>query len=147
MTARHITLALSILLVFVCAGCRTGEYPVDHEIYSAMPGVIAQHPELAAQIAKNEDGSLKMTFEKGVMSIWVELGLDEDSRRTIVSNALQLFHEQYMTNPNNKKENGSWVREVIGCKGYVEDTELYVIEWNLNEERPNVTNDRYGNFV
>jgi hypothetical protein len=143
---RIVILAAIIGLLFI-VGCRTGEYNVDKRIYAEMPALLTADPDIAENIFYNEDGTPKVTFEKGEMFLWLAYGLDEDTRRNVVSDALTIFHDQYMNAEDNKKKNGTYYREVIGIRGYVEDTELYVIVWDLNEPNPDITNDRYGNFI
>ena len=47
----------------------------------------------------------------------------------------------------NRRKDGTFYRKVIHIRGFVEDTELYVIEWDLSEENPNLISDRYGYFI
>jgi len=143
---RTAIIALGVGLIFLI-GCRTGEYRLDLKIYETMPGLLAADPELAARLFKNEDGSIKVEFEKGEMFLYLALGLDEDTRMQAASDAFEIFHEQYMNNPDNRKKDGTFWREVIRLRGFVEDTELYVLEWDLSEEKPTVKSNRYGFFI
>jgi hypothetical protein len=146
MLYRTAIIVLGIVLVFL-AGCRTGEYRIDREVYAAMPGLLAADTELADGLFKNEDGSIKVEFEKGEMFLYLALGLDEDTRMQTASDAFVIFHDQYVNNPDNRRKDGTFIRKVIRLRGFVEDTELYVIEWDLSEDNPNVISNRYGYFI
>jgi len=143
----RILLALASITFLFFAGCRTGEYKADLEIYEIMPQLLAES-ETAHNFAMNEDGSVKVEFEHGVMFLWLKTGstMDEVARMEAASKALEIFHEQYMNSETNRKNDGSMYREMIGLKAYVDDVELYVIEWSLDEERPSVISNRAGNF-
>jgi len=146
MTYRFLLVMVSIMLV-IGGGCRTGEYNADLEIYEQMPQILAES-EYAHNMAKNEDGSIKVEFEKGVMYLWLRTGSDmhEVARRDAASDALVLFHEQYMNSETNRRKDDSFYREKIGLKAYVEDIELYVFEWDLSKEDPDLISDRSGNY-
>jgi hypothetical protein len=146
MTYRVLLALVSITILFV-AGCRTGEYRADQEIYERMPQLLAES-ESANNYARNEDGSIKVEFDKGTMLIWLRTGsdMDEVAREKAASDALEIFHEQYMNSETNRHKDGSMYRKTIGMKAYVEDVELYVFEWDLDEENPVLTNNRAGNF-
>lgn len=139
---------LAIAIVF-SAGCRTGEYKVDLDIYKQMPGVLVAEPSLPDYLAKNEDGSIKVSFEKGEMFLWLRTGssMDEDTRKKVVSKALELFHQQYMDNPDNRRGNGTFFRQKVVVRGYVEDIELYIVEWDMSLEHPNMVKDRSANYI
>ena len=147
MLYRIILLSLAVGILFV-SGCRTGEYNVDLEIYEAMPGLIEQFPEVTADLAHNEDGSLRIMFEQGEMHLWFRAGRDMDvvSRQEAASAAFEIFHAQYMSNDKNKKGESGLYREIIYLKGYLDEIELYVIEWDLTQPDPNVKSNREGNF-
>src|SRR3990172_8833120 len=103
---------LSIVLLF-SVGCRTGEYKFDHEIYAAMPGIIAAEPffqgkiyyhepdstpeldEKGNQIIAGQPGEYALEFDKGSMLLWFAYGVDPDTRQKVASKAFDLFHEQY----------------------------------------------------
>ena len=146
MNLRTAVIALSILLLLI-AGCRSGEYTVDLEIYEEMPALLAAGPS-ANDMARNDDGSIKVEFDKGWMLLSLREGrdMDEDARNKAVSDALEIFHQRYLDSPHNRKKDGSFFRKVIGVKGFVGDIELYVIEWDLSLDHPNVLNNRAGNF-
>lgn len=131
-------------------GCRTGEYKVDLLIYQEMPALLAADTELASNIAKNPDGSLMVTFEKGTMYLYLRTGSDmnEEKRQVAASDAFVIFHQAYMNHPENLKKDGTtYYRQKIYIHTFVEDTELYIIEWELGKENPEVTNDRSGNYM
>jgi len=143
----RITLITVLIGLLFVIGCRTGEYKVDLEIYERMPGLLTADPDIADNLFYNEDGSLKVLFEKGEMHLWLAFGLDEQTRMQVISDALMIFHEQYMNDPLNKRKDDTYYRELIFIKGFVEDTELYVIQWDLNDENPDITSNRFGNFM
>ena len=144
---KKICLLFCGILILFSTGCRTGEYKFDHVIYAATPALLQADEKLKGKLFINEDGSVKVSFEKGVMSVWFAYKLDESTRMVACGDAFRIFHDQYINNPDVKKKDGKWRREKIGCKGYVEDTELYVLEWDLNAPKPTVTSNRYGNFI
>ena len=143
---RLILVSLAILLA-VLAGCRTGNFKFDKDIYAAMPGLLMADPDIKDGIAYNQDGTPKVTFDKGEMSLTLKDGLDEGSRQKVVGKAFQIFHDQYMNNAAAKKPDGSLRRDKIGFHGFVGDTELYVLDWKLGDEKPQVISNRYGNFI
>lgn len=147
MTNRVLFLAVAVMVI-LSVGCRTGNYRFDEEIYAKMPGVLAAEPTLTGMLATNPDGSINVTFDKGEMFLTIANGLDESTRKNAVSKAFELFHNEYMNNPDAKKPDGTYRREKILIHGFVEDIELYIIEWMLapNAE-PNLLNDRSGNFM
>ena len=144
---RIMLLSLAVLILFT-AGCRTGEYKGDLEIYEAMPALLEQNPDIVKNLARNEDGSLRIELEKGEMRLWMREGVDMDvsARMETTSDAFEVFHAQYMQSEKVKKENGEFYREKITLKSYVDDIELYVLEWDLKSADPNVLNNREGNF-
>jgi len=145
----RISLLILAVLVLLTAGCRSGEFKdLDMPIYQRMPDLLAANEFVYDHVEKNEDGSVKVNFEKGRMFLWLRTGsdMDEVARQETISEALELFHDQYVDNPENLKKDGSFKREVIFINGYVEETELYILEWNLNEENPNILNNRSGNY-
>ena len=147
MTIRVLFLAVAVMVI-LSVGCRTGNYRFDEEIYAKMPGVLAAEPTLKGKLATNPDGSVMVTFDKGEMFLTVANGLDESTRKNVISKAFELYHSEYMNNPDAKKPDGTYRREKILIHGFVEENEQYVLEWNLapNAE-PNVLNDRSGNFM
>ena len=147
MIKRYLLLGMAALVAF-SAGCRTGNYKFDYDIYAKMPGVLAAEPTLKDMIATNPDGSLMVTFDKGEMFVTVANGKDESTRKNVVSMAFELFHREYMNSPDVKRPDGTYRREKILIHGFVENVELYIIEWQLGEnEEPNLLNDRSGNFM
>ncbi len=144
---RKIAILAIGVAVLMIAGCRTGEYKADLEIYERMPSILAADPELQGKLMLNDDGTPKVEFEKGEMFLYLALGLDEGTRKEAVSRAFELFHQQYMESETNRRKDGTFYRKVIHIRGFVEDTELYVIEWDLSEENPNLISDRYGYFI
>jgi hypothetical protein len=144
----RITLAIIAILLLATVGCRTGEHnTVDLPIYERMPGLLTAEPELQGKLLTDEAGNIVVEFEKGTMFLHLALGMDPITGKEAISMAFQIFHDQYMNTPENIKKDGSFRREIIFMKAYIEETELYVIEWDLAEDNPNVKNDRYGNFV
>jgi hypothetical protein len=130
-------------------GCRTGEYNVDLAIYQEMPALLAADTALADIIAKNPDGSLMVTFEKGEMSLHLRAGSDmnEEKRQVATSDAFVVFHQAYLNHPENVKKDGTFYRQKIYIHTFVDTTELYILEWDLGEPDPHVTNDRSGNYM
>src|SRR3990170_2415260 len=104
MLYRIMLLSLAVLILFA-AGCRTGEYKGDLEIYEAMPALLEQNPDIVKNMARNEDGSLRVEFEKGEMRLWMREGSDMDvsARMETTSDAFELFHAQYMQSEKVKK--------------------------------------------
>jgi len=145
--AKRLILAGLMTLLVISVGCRTGDYKYDREIYERMKQILASDPQIKDKIAYNEDGTPMVTFKKGEMYLNVALGLDEGTRQQVVSRALELFHEQYINHPDIKKKDGTYKREKIFIHGFVEDVELYVIEWKLGDPHPNLISDRHGNFI
>jgi len=143
----RITLGILCIGMMCLIGCRTGEYKADLEIYERMPGILAADPELENMLFLNEDGSVKVLFEKGEMHLWTAYGLDESTRQRVVGRAFELFHNEYINSTLNKRNDGSYYRQKIIFRGFIDDTELYVIEWDLDEENPNVVSNRVGNFM
>jgi hypothetical protein len=143
---RLILVSLAVVLT-AFAGCRTGNYKFDKDIYAAMPGLLMADPDVKAKIAYNEDGTPKVTFDKGEMFLTLADRLDEDTRNIIAGKAFQIFHDQYINDPAVKKPDGSYRRDKIGLRIFVGDTELYVLEWKLGEEKPQVISNRYGYFI
>lgn len=139
-------LFLAIILISI-NGCRTGEFKFDHEIYSVVPSLITANPDLAQKIAYNEDGSPKVSFEKGTIFISFAHGLDEDTRMKAAGEVFNIFHNEYIKRDDIKKKDGTYKRDKIFLKGYVDDVELYVIEWKLGNPKPSVVSNRYGNFM
>jgi len=137
-----------VLPVLLIAGCRTGEWNADIEIYEAMPGLLEEYPAVTADLDRNEDGTLNIYFEKGEMHIWFRAGRDMDvvSRQEAASTAFEIFHAAYMQSELNKRGNGELYRKKIFLRGFMEDIELYVLEWALDKENPNVLSNREGNF-
>lgn len=142
-----ITLALFSVLILSISGCRTGEFPFDKGIYDSMQGLLQADELTNKNIFKNEDGSMKIECEKGEIRVWLAFGLDPDSRMQTVGRAFEIFHEQYMKTETNKKPDGTFRREIITCRGLVEDTELYVLSWIMSEPDPKVDSNRDGNFM
>ena len=148
MMFQRILLFILAILILTVAGCRSGEFKADLEIYEAMPGLLEEYPAVTADLARNEDGTLKVYFEKGEMHIWFRAGRDMDvvSRQEAASTAFEIFHAAYMQSEVNKRAKGGFYREKIFLRGFMEDIELYVIEWGLEDENPNVISNREGNF-
>jgi hypothetical protein len=147
MIKRCLLLGLAALIA-LSTGCRTGNYKFDYDIYAKMPGVLAAEPTLKDMIATNPDGSLMVTFDKGEMFMTVANGKDESTRKNAVSKAFELFHQEYMNSPDVKRPDGTYRREKVLIHGFVEDVELYIIEWKLDPTaEPNLLNDRSGNFM
>jgi hypothetical protein len=147
MSYRILLIGLAMLLVAV-AGChRTGNYKFDDPIYAAMPGILAADPEIGQKLAYNPDGTVNVRFDKGEMFLTLANGLDQGARMQIVSKAFVIFHDQYMNSPDVRKQDGTFKRAKIAMRGFVGDTELYVMEWKLTEARPIVISSREGNYM
>jgi len=142
-----LTVALFSLLILAAVGCRTGEYKFDLEIYKKMPDILKAEPTLAGEVATNPDGSVKVRFEKGTMYLTLADRKDENTRMTASTKAFELFHNLYLADPTAKKPDGTFRRDKIFFKGFVGETELYVVEWNLGEKQPNVISNRSGNYM
>ena len=147
MKRKLLIIGIFLGIVFL-AGCRTGEYKVDLLIYEEMPALLAANEQLASNLEKDENGNLRVEFEKGTMYLYLRAGSDmnEERRQVAASDALVIFHQAYMDHPENLREKGGFFRETIYSKTYVEDIELYVMEWDMDTEDPEVTNNRSGNF-
>lgn len=143
----RIILLLAAILILLIPGCRTGEYQFDLEIYEQMPALLEADEDLARKIFRNEDGTLLVTFEKGEMYLNIAYGLDPGSRQSVTSNAFQIFHDQYINHPDARKQDGSFRRESIRVRGFVDDTELYVIRWDLGDEAPDLENVRDASYI
>ncbi|HEX9745695.1 MAG TPA: hypothetical protein VGB30_09735 [bacterium] len=165
MKYRIILAGLAAILLF-SAGCRTGNYQYDKDIYARMPDLLMNDPELQGKMFIHQEGetvefddkgqpkipeglagSPAVAFDQGEMSLWFAYKLDPGARRMAASRAFEIFHEQYMNNPDVRKSDGTFKREKIYFRGYIDDIELYVIEWTLGRDDPTVLNDREGNFV
>lgn len=146
---KKIILAVLFIGMVTLAGCRTGEYNVDLVIYEKMPALLAANAELAADLAKNEDGTIMVEFEKGEMFLYLRTGrdMDEGARNMATQTAFEIFHQQYMDDEDNLRGDGTFYRKLIIVRGFVEDTELYILEWNLNDEAPKVRSNRFGNYM
>ncbi len=143
----RITFGLICIGILFLLGCRTGEYNVDLKIYEEMPGILAADPELTDMLGKNEDGSVQVEFEKGEMFLWFAYCLDESTRQNVAGRALDHFHTQYLEHPDNRRKDQTFYREKILLRGFIDDVELYVIEWDLDMDHPNVVSNRHGNFM
>ncbi len=134
------------ILVLVLGGCRTGEFRFDHEIYSAMPALLGADEGIVANTAQNEDGTLSVTFEKGEMYVRLAHGTNAARRMVTISDALLIFHDQYISHPDVKRNDGGYRRESIRIRGFIDETELYVIRWDLGEDMPDVESNRDSNY-
>ncbi len=143
----RIILLLAVILILFITGCRTGEYRFDLEIYEQMPALLEADEALARKIFKNEDGTLMVSFEKGEMFINLAYRLDPGSRQGVVSSAFQIFHDQYINHPDVRKQDGSFIRESIRIRGFVDEVELYVIRWDLGDEAPDLENVRDASYI
>lgn len=146
---KKIILTVLFIGMVILAGCRTGEYNVDLKIYEEMPALLAANEELAANLAKNEDGTIMVEFEKGEMFLHLRMGrdMDEGTRNLATQTAFEIFHQQYLDHEDNLRGDGSFYRKLILVRGFVEDTELYILEWNMNDESPKVRSNRFGNYM
>ncbi|MCK4720614.1 hypothetical protein KAU08_08140 [bacterium] len=146
---KKIILGVLFIGMVILTGCRTGEYNVDLEIYEEMPALLAANEELAADLAKNEDGTIMVEFEKGEMFLHLRAGrdMDEGARNIATQTAFQIFHQQYLDHEDNLRGDGTFYRKLIVVRGFVEDTELYILEWNMNDEEPKVRSNRFGNYM
>jgi hypothetical protein len=146
---KKIILGVLFIGMVILTGCRTGEYNVDLVIYEEMPALLAANEELAADLVKNEDGTIMVEFEKGEMFLHLRAGrdMDEGARNIATQTAFQIFHQQYLDHEDNLRGDGTFYRKLIVVRGFVEDTELYVLEWNMNDEEPKVRSNRFGNYM
>lgn len=146
---KKIILTVLLIGMVILAGCRTGEYNVDIMIYEEMPALLAANEELAADLAKNEDGTIMVEFDKGEMFLHLRTGSDmsEGARNMATQTALEIFHQQYLDHEENLRGDGSFYRKLIVVRAFVEDIELYVLEWNMNDEGPRVRSNRFGNYM
>jgi hypothetical protein len=134
------------IAVLLAAGCRTGEYRFDTEIYAAMPALIEANPDLASKFARNEDGTLGITFEKGEMYCKFAYGLDPNTQMNALSDAFQIFHDQYINREDTRWKDGTFRRESIRVRGLVDDTELYVVRWDLADAEPDLESSRQASY-
>lgn len=146
---KRFLLFILVLGVVFTGGCRTGEYNVDLLIYEEMPALLAANETLVNLLEKNEDGSLKVEFEKGEMFLHIRTGSDMHVtvRQEATQAAFEIFHQAYMGREENLRKDETFYRQKIYVHGFVEDTELYVLEWDLNEAEPNVLDNREANYM
>jgi len=143
---RKIFLLVIAILVVASIGCRTGEYKFDLEIYEQMPALLEANEDIASKIRRNDDGTLDVTYEKGEMFIRLAYQLDPNTQQKVVSQAFEIFHDQYINHPEARNKEGKFRRQSIRARGFVDDIELYVVRWDLADPEPDLESDRYASY-
>ena len=85
---------------------------------------------------------LKMEFDnrKGQCRVYIKTGLDFDTQRKVVGQAMVVYGSLYWKLPEQK-------RESVYLLGNIEEEEDYVMSWKRGDAQPVFDKDRTGNYT